>query len=108
MTEHKLEFSWKYEDYELRACPTRLVRFKDDEPNSTIDFVKWQTGADGKRSCFSLAYWRRDDEGYELKFVGGRPFVYIEPEHIEIIWKALRVAQKVLDAWFDMESIDCD
>ena len=106
MTEQKLEFSWRYEDYELRACPKRLVAFEGGEPNETIDFIKWQTDSSGERYCFSLAYWRRDDEGYELKFVGNRPFVYIEPEHIEIIWKALRVAQKVLDAWFDMESID--
>ncbi len=106
MTEQKLEFCWKYKDYELRACPKRLVRFKDDELNETIDFIKWQTDASGKRGCFSLAYWTNDSEGYELNFVGDRPFRYIEPEDIGIIWKALKMAQKVLDGWFDMENLE--
>lgn len=104
MAEQKLEFSWKYKDYELRACPKRLARFNANEPNETIDFVKWTTNSDGAEYCFSLAYWSKDSEGYDLKFVGDRPFKDIEPEDLEIVWKALRVAQKVLDSWFDMES----
>ena len=106
MIERNLEFSWKYEDYELRACPKCLARFNDDEPNETIDFVKWTTDSSGKRYCFSLAYWRRYDEGYELKFVGGRPFDHINKEHIEVVWSALLAAQKILDAWFDMQYIE--
>ena len=27
----ELKFSYKYKDYELRACPKRLVRFNEDE-----------------------------------------------------------------------------
>ena len=104
MTEQKLEFSWKYKDYELRACPKRLVSFNDNEPNDTIDFVKWTTSSDGTKYCFSLAYWSKYSEGYELEFVGDRPFQYIASEDLEIVWKALRVAQKVLDGWFDIES----
>ena len=106
MTKQKLEFDWEYKDYELRACPKRLVRFEDDEPNETIDFVKWQVDSSGKRSCFSLAYQTKDSEGYELNFVGDRPFKYIESEDIEVIWKAMKVAQKVLDGWFELENID--
>ena len=52
----ELEFSYKYKDYELRACPKRLVRFNEDEPNETIDLIKWETADDGKRYCYSLAY----------------------------------------------------
>ena len=104
MTKQKLEFSWKYKDYGLRACPKRLVRFNANEPNETIDFVKRITNSDGAEYYLSLAYWSKDNEGYELEFVGDRPFKYIEPEDLEIVWKALRVAQKVLDAWFDMEN----
>lgn len=104
MTKQKLEFSWRYKDYELRACPKKLARFNANEPNETIDFVKWTTNSDGAEYCLSLAYWCKNSEGYELKFVGDRPFKDIESEDLEIVWKALRVAQKVLDAWFDMEN----
>ena len=99
---HTLEFNWEYKNYALKACPKRLVRFKN-EPNETIDFIKYDTDSNGERYCYSLAYWRKDDEGYELKFVGDRPFKHIEPEDIEVVWKALRVAQKVLDGWFELE-----
>jgi hypothetical protein len=102
MTEQQLEFSWKYKDYELRACPERLVRF-DNEPNETIDLVKWYTNTNGEKRCYSLAYWRKNDEGYYLHFVGNRPFQDILLEDVEVVWKALRVAQKVLDGWFELE-----
>ena len=105
MTEQKLEFDWEYKDYALHACPKRLARFKENEPNETIDLVKYDVSSDGKRYCYSLAYWRRDSEGYYLHFVGGRPFKHIEPEDIEVVWQAMKVAQKVLDGWFDLENM---
>jgi hypothetical protein len=104
MNEQQLEFSWKYKYYELRACPKRLVRFHD-EPNETINLVKWSTHNDSTPYCYSLAYWKKNSEGYELQFVGDRPFKNILPEDVEIVWKALKVAQKVLDGWFDLEYI---
>lgn len=105
MDKQKLDFNWDYKDYSLRACPRRLVRFEDNEPNETIDLIKWDTNSDGKRYCYSLAYWKKDSEGYELKFVGDRPFKHIESEDVEVVWKAMRVAQKVLDGWFELENI---
>lgn len=103
MNEQKLEFNWEYKDYALKACPRRLVRFEDNEPNETIDLIKYNIGSDGKRYCYSLAYWKKDSEGYYLHFVGGRPFKDIETEDIDVVWKAMGVAQKVLDGWFDLE-----
>ena len=44
-----------------------------------------------------------DSEGYYLYFVGNRPFRNIDPEDVEIVWKALGIAQKVLDGWFELE-----
>ena len=96
----ELKFSYKYKDYELRACPKRLVRFNEDEPNETIDLIKWETADDGKRYCYSLAYWVQDKEGYDLKFVNDRPFTYIDIEDIEMIWAMLKAAQETLDTFF--------
>ena len=100
MTKAHLEFHWKYKNYELRACPRHLVRFGDDEPNVTIDFVFWERDKYEKDYCFSLAHWIRDPEGYYLRFVGDRPFQYIASEDIPFVWNALNSAQKVLDAFF--------
>ena len=100
----ELNFNWKYKDYELRACPKRLVKFEDDEQNETIDLIKWQTHKeDGKRYCFSLAYWKRDKEGFDLALVGTRVFEEIEEDDLEIVWEQLHTAQLVLDRFWDTE-----
>ena len=99
----KLNFNWKYKTYEMKACPKSLARFYDNEPNETIDLLKWEESADGRKSCFSLAYFVRGREGYYLKFVGGRPFDYIAKEDVPVLWKALKIAQGILNAFFDVE-----
>ena len=100
----ELNFNWKYKDYELRACPKHLVRFSDEEENETIDLIKWQTHKeDGKRYCFSLAYWKRGSEGFDLSLVGSRVFEYIEEYDLEVVWKQLHAAQLVLDNFWDTE-----
>lgn len=98
---HKLVFSRKIGNIEIRACPPRLVSVWYGEPNDTIDVVMWQKDSKGKPYCFSIAYFVRDDEGYCLKFVGARPFLYVADERVPELWEALHEAQKVLDGWFD-------
>lgn len=100
-----LDFSFKYKDYEIRACPKHLVRFRPDEKNVTIDVRKIQRAErEGEKdNCFSLAYFIRKSEGYELRFVGARPFKYIAPEDLKILWSALKHAQEILDEFFEME-----
>ena len=96
----ELEFSFKYKDYELVACPKCLVRFSPDEPNETIDLVKWDKSGE-KPYRFSLAYFVRDSEGYDLQFVGSRPFEHIAKEDLSIIWSMLEQAQKILNLFFE-------
>jgi len=99
----ELDFNWKYKDYELRACPTSLARLNPDDKNTTIDFVKWFRPADGKKPyCFSIAYFVKDNEGYDLKFVGDRPFKYIEEEDLLVCWTALKMASGLLNNWHSL------
>lgn len=102
-----LEFSLKFKDYELRACPKCLARFHPEDKNETIDLVKW-SGEGENRHCFSLGYFTRDSEGYDFKFVGNRMFKYIESEDVFVIWSALKCAQEVLNIFFNMEDLDND
>lgn len=83
----ELNFNWKYKDYELRACPKILARLNKEDQNETIDLIKWGAHNDGEKYCFSLAYWKRGSEGFDLSLVGSRVFEYIDEEDLEIVWE---------------------
>lgn len=100
-TRPRLEFNRKIGNIELRACPPRLVSMYDGEPNDTIDVSMWNEDADGRRWRFSIAFFKRNKEGYSLHFVGARPFLYVADECLPELWAALKEAQEVLDKWFD-------
>lgn len=99
----ELDFSFKYKDYEIRACPIHLARFSPEEKNETVDFVKWEIDSTGRKYCFSLAYFERNSEGYHLHFVGSRMFEYIASEDVKVLWRALEQAQEILDKFFKEE-----
>lgn len=94
----EFNISWKYKDYELR---------KTSSLSKDIDYwelVKWQK-YDGKNSCFTLAYFVREQEGWELKFVGDRPFEYIEEDDLCTIWSALKMTNKALNDYFNIARV---
>jgi len=99
-TAPKLEFNRKIGNIEVRACPAGLGKPCKGKPNDTIDVVMWNEDADGKPWRFSIAYFKRGNEGYSLHFVGARPFMYVAEERVPELWEALHEAQKVLDGWF--------
>lgn len=90
------DFNWKYKDYELRFTTTE---------NPYIELVKWKNNSIGGRYCFTLVYWVKSDEGYDLKFVSDRPFNHIDDSDVNIVWKAMKVAQGVLDNMYKMHDI---
>lgn len=94
-----LSFRWKYKDFELRACTSRLS-FDIDDPNTTIDLIRWFTNSAGKRCCYSLGYFVRYSEGYYFRFVGDRPFDDIKGKDLPVVWKGLHLAQKCLYQYF--------
>jgi hypothetical protein len=90
-----MNFSKRIDDLELRLVA--------GEKNYNI--LRWVTrqdedGKDGKEYCFVLAYFIKSSEGYDLKFVGPRPF---EVENKDLFWALIKYSQKVLDAEFDLE-----
>ena len=68
-----LKFYWRMGDYALEACPKRLARFSDDEPNETIDLVKYYQ-YEGREVKYSIGYfyYNTHEPCWELKFVGDR------------------------------------
>lgn len=94
------QFSWKFKNFEIHTvyqgeedknkklrknCPVELVKYFDDMHHS----------------CYVVAWFELDDEGYELHFVGNRPMMDISTEEMTSIWPQLVAAQKMLDAYFD-------
>ena len=84
------EFDWKFKDFEIKTTHGNRGPY--------IELIKWYTTSNGKRGCFSLAYWTKDSDGYyELNFLGNRPFEEIAEIDISPIWKQLFLAQKMFE-----------
>ena len=96
----KFDFSWDFKGYGIR---TRHEDFKNPDSNVDknypIELIKYNN--DAHNSCFTLAYFSLDDEGYDLKSVGGRLFEHISADDISEIWAQLQAAQKMLDAYYE-------
>jgi hypothetical protein len=88
-----LNINWTFEDFEIR----KTNRIVGGQPY--WELVKWQTH-NGQRSCFTLAFFDETSEGWELRFVGNRPFEYIDNDKVVIVWKALCMVNKTLNEYF--------
>lgn len=85
----------------LRTCDTHLMSWKDHE---TAEIAKYSTNVsnnDGKEFNFTIAYWIKGSEGFDLKFVGDRPFS-VEIDR-DTFWKLAEFGQEYLDEWFSNE-----
>lgn len=82
-------FDWKFKDFEIKTT---------DNAHPYIELIKWEANEEGRRYCFTLAYFHRDkDGGYELHFVCDRPLEYIAAVDVGEIWKQLWLAQQMFE-----------
>ena len=95
----ELNFYWRMGDYALEACPKYLARFSDDEPNETIDLVKYYQ-YQGRECKYSIGYfyYNSHEPCWELKFVGDRFKELLETDVISV-FKMLKAAYDVLEEW---------
>ena len=65
-----LKFDWRLGDFGLRAAPQKLARVTGDEPNETIDLVKYYW-REGQEYCYSIGYfkWNVKETCRDLKFL---------------------------------------
>ena len=95
----ELNFYWRMGDYALEACPKSLARFKEDEPNETINLVKFfQYGGHECKYSIGYFYYNTHEPCWELKFVGER-FKDIHDTDVVAVFKMLAAAYDTLEEW---------
>lgn len=96
----------KLEDLEFRKTP-RLGR----ENEHYYEIVKWVEAEDagGKPYCYTLIMWTLNSEGWDIEFVGNRPFTYINRDSLNSgidckkFWSFLEYCQAYLNNEFRFE-----
>jgi len=86
-----MKFNCKIDELELRSCNEYLTL---SGVHDGAEIVKWDS--DGKAYCYTLAYWKRGEEGYDLLFVGNRPFEVNQKD----FWFLANQGQKLLTEYF--------
>ena len=91
-------------DYALEAVPKALVHFTGDEPNETIDLVKYYQ-REGRECKYSIGYfwWNDHEPCWELKFVGER-FKEVLETDVVALFKMLAAAYDTLEKWMRTRS----
>jgi hypothetical protein len=90
-----MQFSIKKDDLELQSCGDILLLSGE---HNTARVVKWER-KDEDQYCYVLAYWEEGKEGYDLHFVGTRPFANdVSPS---IFMSLAKTGQSLLDAVFE-------
>lgn len=65
---------------------------------SNAEIVRWQVQGE-KEFCYTLLWFKKDDEGYYIEFVGARP---LEIEDRGTLWKLMDYGQAVLTAEYKL------
>ena len=99
-----LEKKYRFDNLEFRWV--EAVRWvKTDGPDQNLrypEIVCWVKKIDNSEFCYTLAYWDEDSEGWDLKFVGDRPFDYdnVDPK---LFWELARMGNTVANADWRMQ-----
>ena len=83
------DMSIRYKDYEFKTVDAYLTRGWGLE---TVELRKWD-----EDHCFTLLYWQKAKDGFDITFVGERVFNEIPEEDIIEIWRIMSLIQKYLD-----------
>lgn len=93
-----MKFSFRLEDLEVRSCGEHLLSGGNHD---RAEIVKWDKNTNGEEYCFAVAYWDKTKDGYNLKFVGKRPFSINNKDNF---WKLAQQGQVLLEEEFNAQS----
>lgn len=99
-----MNLSIRIGDLELRSCDEHL--FVQDVTHTTAEIVKWERtdSGKGKESCYTVAYWVKGSAGYDVMFVGNRPFEIDK----NTLWILLKSGQTLLNEYYKKEQNESD
>jgi hypothetical protein len=70
--------------------------------NRDPELIEWEYDETNKKEyCFTLCWFKKDNEGYYMETIGDRFFNSTEPEVVMLMGK---YALKILNAEFDVEN----
>ena len=87
----------RLENYELRSCGEHLML---ECEHVTGEIVEWSEASGEKAHCWTIAYWIENKEGFDLKFVGDRPFKC----YPNLFFKLAKMGQTLLDEYWEWKS----
>ena len=90
ITDIAMKFNIRIDSLEVRSCNENLLSGGD---HTTAEVVKWD--GEERPSCYTIAYWSKESEGYDLHFVGNRPF----GADWRLFMELAQQGQKLLDTW---------
>lgn len=64
------------------------------------EIVRWYNRAEGDSFCCTVLYWVRDSEGWDIKFVGDRPFDSELDQ--DLLWALMRYGQSLASAEYKL------
>ena len=91
----------KIRNLEFRTCGEHLL--SDNGDHTTAEIVRW---FEGEKTCYTVAYWVENSEGFDLKFVNDRPFdteIYMED-----LFAIGKFGQNYLTSMFDLNEYKRD
>ena len=91
-------YSWKYQNLEI------CIKANENNEIATPELLCWEEDDSHNRYCYVLALWDKTKEGWELRFIGSRPFEVFEEKYsleLDKVWQGLYVCQKILDALYE-------
>ncbi len=90
-----MNFNFRKDDLEVRSCNESLLSSGE---HTKAEIVKWEDNE--RKHCYTLAYWTKDSEGYDLQFVSNRPF----DVDFQLFMELAKQGQLILDSYFSIEN----
>lgn len=90
-----MQFSYSIDDLELRSCDENLLI--NNKPHSTAEIIRHKDNG-----AYSIARWERCKEGFDLCYIGSRPFDNEISMHDFMVLSKL--GQSILDAIFTADN----
>lgn len=78
------------------------LEFRWSDFNKRYELVRWfKKNNEDKEFCIVVATYYKKSEGYEISFVGYRPF---QVDDEKLLWRMLKYGQDMCNAIFDLEN----